>query len=315
MAAFPPQNYDKYRWTSPRLDKTKFQRYAAGSELFTDLERRNNHGQYSMFLGIEVSLASAEGPNHVLRLARHAWMTLRHSIPTMAAWTELDAAGDTLIVYRVASGPDEVHSWAERTVQLVTHSVDDVRNQLLDHLIPADSHDQTLLHIIPNTTSSREYTLIFSVNHTLFDSTGHKALTHHFLSALARYVGTKGQAEKEVSALKWGEEGANLLPPCTDILAETEPIHGPGYDQTLGGILQDVASTSPVSLVMFDDDFSMNSKFLFSALINIYVALPKADPSHPGACSISLPWIRRLGSYSMLSLRGSLSTIWVCAVS
>lgn len=247
MAAFPPQNFDKYRWTKVPADPALSQRYAVGSELFTDFEYRKIDGQHSMKLGIDISFGAAVAPDRLLHLAREAWTVLRHEVPTVSAWTALDSGGDVLIQYRVASSAAEVQNWAERTAHLIEGvAVDDARNQVMDHVVPASSRDQTFLRIVA--VSSTHYLLILSTTHALYDGAGHKALAHRFLSTLARYVGTEGLAEKEVNALEWGGESENLLPAYTNIHLETEPRQGPVYDQTLGGILHDFATAMPVSV-------------------------------------------------------------------
>jgi hypothetical protein len=245
MTAFPPQNFAKYRWTSVPSDPALFQRYAAGTELFTDFEYRNLDGQHSMKLGIDVSFGTVLAPTRLLHFARAAWTTLRYEVPTVAAWTNLDAAGDTLIQYRIASGTSEVQDWAERTVQLIEGvSTEEATNQVLDRVIPPSSHDQSTLHIASRTPT--EYLFILSTIHTLFDGSGHKAVAHRFLSTLARYVGDEGLAEHDLTMLQWGNESGHLLPSYTDVHVESEPRQGSVYDQTLGGIMHDFATALPV---------------------------------------------------------------------
>jgi hypothetical protein len=246
MVAFPPQNFAKYRWINVPSDPSLFQRYAAGCELFTDFENRNIGGQHSIQMGLNLSFRTPLSPNHLLYLVRAAWITVRHEVPTVATRTELDAAGDTLLQYRVASGTSEVRSWAERTVQLLQGiAPDDASSQLMDNVIPPSSRDQFRIHIVPVT--SVDYVFILSTIHSLCDGAGYKAIAHRFLSNLARYIGEEGLADTETDQLKWGNESDHLLPSYTDVHLESEPKEGLAYDRTLGTILHDFATTLPVS--------------------------------------------------------------------
>jgi hypothetical protein len=253
--AFPPHDHNKYRWVAAGSDEPGlFRRYAAGCERFMDFQHRYLNGQMNISFGVDLSLISPLPTSQLLDTLRKAWISLRFDIPTIAAGTIQDGDDDTVMLYRAAKGKEDVDAWAERTVQTVdAATTDEALERIGVRRLPDENGDQTFLYLFPRSGSEAiaardtEYTLVLYTHHTPFDGAGVKVLMSRFLAILARYIGNNELAAREHDALKWGEEGKNLLPACPQIVAESEALEGPRYEQTLGGIMTDIAMNMPVS--------------------------------------------------------------------
>jgi hypothetical protein len=250
--------YDKYRWRASETAPSIFRRYVVGAERFVDFENRHLQGHGNIILGIEADIGPAISTNAVISAARAAWMSLRFAVPTIAASAEIDAEDERLLVYRVASSSAEAEEWAVRTVQLMhAKTWDDAHNQLSQRTLPDQRGDQTFVYVVSQTAS--RYTFIFYTDHATFDGTGIKGLMSFYLTLLARYLNADGLYHKECSALRWGEEHKNLLPPFPHVLADETHLDGPEHQRTVAHILEGLKQPSLVSIL---DDYNLRSSHL-----------------------------------------------------
>jgi hypothetical protein len=70
-----------------------------------------------------------------------------------------------------------------------------------------------------------------------------------YLTLLACYLNANGLYHKECSALRWGEEHINLLPPFPHILADKTHLDGPEHQRTVAHILKRIKQLSLVSIL------------------------------------------------------------------
>jgi hypothetical protein len=242
-----PVDYPKYIWRESKDDKGYFIREAAGCEAISGLLNRFVDGEGNIYLGVSVSFkASVPTIDVFLSLIRSAWVTLRFSVPTVAAHKEHDSQGSPLITYRVANSHEDALQWARRTVRLreTSASLDGLRFELSKSPIPEVNKDQTFLYVVPRSQTSTDFLLCTS--HVPFDGAGIKIVFSKFLETLSEYISSPSLATSQIFA--WGTEGKNLLPAITEILAPGEDCKGPRYIQTLDTPLQTwkLASSIPV---------------------------------------------------------------------
>ncbi|KZV87145.1 hypothetical protein EXIGLDRAFT_724036 [Exidia glandulosa HHB12029] len=236
--AFPAQDFAPYLWRQSDAEPGVFVRRGAGGEAFEDFCNRAIYGEQNLFLGVHLKLAKPVDAAVLLRAFRSAWISLRFVIPTLALETKQDAADNTLLVYKVAKDLADVTLWAERTAQLVETStdLDEIRANACTRTLPDAAGDQTFIYLVPQ-ASTTEYGVLLQTHHTPFDGGATKIVMTRFLEILSTYIDNEALAQKHVSSLSWGKETDNLLPAYTKVVASTEPLSGPAYDQTLGAIM------------------------------------------------------------------------------
>ncbi|KAJ7749616.1 hypothetical protein B0H16DRAFT_1691762 [Mycena metata] len=174
-----------------------------------------------MFLGANISAARPIVSKSLLKHARNAWVSLRYTLPTLAAHTEQDSDGNTLLTYRTASSAADAQAWAERTPLLHEEEVktlDDLRYELGEKLLPDANGDQTFLHLVVHSDTS------FGV------------LLH---TPLALLLDAGSPADLN---LKWGDEHANLTPAAGRVLGPNEVVEGAGYGETLNSVMMGFAT-------------------------------------------------------------------------
>jgi hypothetical protein len=239
-------DYDKYRWQSSETNPNIHRRSIVGAEHIVDFQNRYVRGQHNLMMGCDVNIVLSTSSD-VLRAARQAWTALRFAVPTVATLSEVDPAGERLLMYRVAADQEDAAAWAERTVRLLEAATwHDAHEKLSQLSLPeADSGDQTFIYIVPHNIA--HYTFIVHTDHTSFDGTGIKILMSRFLANFARYVSDDTLAGQELSALQWGQEHANLLPSYTQVMADEKSLFGLEHDETATQILQDIQRTCSVS--------------------------------------------------------------------
>lgn len=244
--AFPPVDFSRYVWRTSPEDPMYYIREAAGGEVIEDVWNRFNHGEQTLFIGVDTSIDSSPSSSKLLDACRNAWVALRFTIPTIAAHTEQDAVGNTLITYRVANDSAEASSWAERTVRLheTTDDLDEIRYKIGKIHIPDENGDQTFLYVVPRSNSSVSFLL--HTAHTPFDGAGAKALFSRFFRLLSTELDNSLASSNK--ALAWGSEGAKLTPVASEILGPNEQREGEGYQKTLGNVMSDLGSAMPVRL-------------------------------------------------------------------
>ncbi|EIM79595.1 uncharacterized protein STEHIDRAFT_143167 [Stereum hirsutum FP-91666 SS1] len=241
--AFPPVDFSRYVWRTSPEDPMYYIREAAGGEVIEDVWNRFNHGEQTLFIGVDTTIDSSPSSSKLLDACRNAWVALRFTIPTIAAHTEQDAVGNTLITYRVANDSAEASSWAERTVRLheTTDDLDEIRYKIGKIHIPDENGDQTFLYVVPRSNSSVSFLL--HTAHTPFDGAGAKALFSRFFRLLSTELDNSLASSNK--ALAWGSEGAKLTPVASEILGPNEQREGEGYQKTLGNVMSDLGSAMP----------------------------------------------------------------------
>ncbi|GBE83323.1 hypothetical protein SCP_0503710 [Sparassis crispa] len=242
-APFPPFDFGRYVWRASPDDASHWKREAGGGEYIDDVFHTKNHGEQFLFLALKATLSKPVPTTELVARARDAWSALRFSTPTVAAHTEHDAAGTSLITYRTAKDATEVHDWAARTVRLVegTPDLDDLRFELGKLMIPEQSGDQTFLYIVARSDTS--YDFLLRTSHVTFDGAGIKIVLTLVLTKLALYLSDPALVAKE--KFEWGAEAKNLLPCISEILGPTEKREGETYTRCLSNMLGDLGGAMP----------------------------------------------------------------------
>jgi hypothetical protein len=229
-----PPEYAKYSWRVSDADPSAYARHGMGVDRLLHLFKDR------MFLGVDLSFANPLSRGDLLVAARKAWITLRFQEPVVASSMNTTVDDDLLMVYHLVTDPSTLEAWAERTVELTEAStLADARTKI-DQRRPEtpDAHnDQTFLHIVPR-GSDKEYTIVLYGTHVPYDGAGYQAIMTRYLRHLARYAFDRTLVEKEHAALRWGEEAKNLPPPYFEVVAKSEPLNGPVFNQALASSLQ-----------------------------------------------------------------------------
>jgi len=206
-------------------------REAAGGETTEDVWHRLNNLEQVLFLGIKASFSNPIRVDTLLEYARSAWAAMRFEVPIIALSTTTDAAGRSIMTYRVPKGVEGVRAWAGRTIRLVDRApdLDDYRFSIALMPIPDEHGDQTFIHIIHR--SDTEYDFLLHTSHVPFDGSGIKIVMREFFERLARKISDPSSVSEH--RCQWGTETSNLLPAVTEVLGPDEPRSGEKYDQTL----------------------------------------------------------------------------------
>jgi hypothetical protein len=240
--AFPPPDYTKYRW---RASGAVHERHLVGAELLCYHWAIGADGQGSGYLRFDTELARAVPTDAFVAAARAAWITMRFGTPIVATTTAPAADGAPALVYRTAPDHAAAAAWAARTVQLVDASALAVEHDVLSRWrVWEDGADQAVLVVLPRADTRYELGLL--LGHAWTDANGAKVAMSRFLALLARYLHEPALAEREHAQLRWGTEGANLLPAFPELVADSEKLRGPEYDATLASIMNDFVTTLPV---------------------------------------------------------------------
>ncbi|TFK50405.1 hypothetical protein OE88DRAFT_1712963 [Heliocybe sulcata] len=239
---FAPMDFSRYVWRVSPDDSSKYLREAAGGEVIEDVWNRFNHGEQNLFLAADLELSVDTPVNDFIARAKAAWLAMRFSLPIVAANTEQDEAGNSLVTYKVPHDQQEALEWASRTVRLYegTTDLDELRYRIGQNKIPEPNGDQTFLYFV--TRSSTSYGLLMHTHHTPFDGAGTKIAITKYLQILAPYLSVPSLASKQ---FQWGKEVENLTPVASEILAPSEPREGEPYNQTLAGVMGDLAAAMP----------------------------------------------------------------------
>lgn len=259
-----PVDFSRYVWrarTSPSFSTdvdtnaspgpAYYTREARGGELFEDVCNRFANGDQTLFLGLQLRLASPLPTSVFMQHVKDAWAALRWAVPNLAVRTEHEE-GRTLLAYRASADAEEVRKWAERTVRLrelekegKEKALDELRWELGTHFIPEASGDQVFLYIVPY--SETEFGLLLHTSHSVMDGAGTKVLLTLFLRELAGQLHfTPTCAKKKLEEFAWGKEGENLVKCATEVAGDLEPLDGPAYESTLKTVLGDMGSYLPV---------------------------------------------------------------------
>lgn len=241
--AFPPFDYTRFQWCRAPDDPHLLRREAFGGEAIEDFFHRFNHGEQTLFLGLRLTLHAPVTPSDLVARAREAWTRLRHEVPLVATKLTYNAAGNTLITYREAAAALDVTDWACRTVRLSqVADLDELRFALSTVTIPDEDGNLTLLYVLPG-GSETSCSLLIQTSHVPFDGGGIKVLGNKLLALLAAGLADGAGAPPP---LQWGDEGKNLLPCVTEILAPDEEREGERYTHTLMEVLGDIGAALPV---------------------------------------------------------------------
>ncbi|KAJ7748629.1 hypothetical protein B0H16DRAFT_1319703, partial [Mycena metata] len=231
-------------WAPSADDPTYYTRRGWAFETIEDVFNRQKHGEHTMFLGANISAARPIVSKSLLKHARNAWVSLRYTLPTLAAHTEQDSDGNTLLTYRTASSAADAQAWAERTPLLHEEEVktlDDLRYELGEKLLPDANGDQTFLHLVVHSDTS--FGVLLHTSHVPFDGTADKIITTRFLKtacSLARCWFSR-RSEPEM-----GRRTANLTPAAGRVLGPNEVVEGAGYGETLNSVMMGFATVMMV---------------------------------------------------------------------
>ncbi|KAF8581965.1 hypothetical protein K439DRAFT_1653936 [Ramaria rubella] len=242
MSLPPPLDYTRFQWRPSPDDCRLYIREAAGGEAIEDVWNRFKNGEQTLFFGLDLRLQQGIHSQSLLSHGRTAWAQLRFAVPTVAARTAYDTAGNTLITYRAAESESEVDAWAKRTLRLSedTRGLDHVRYELGKVHIPEENGDQTFLYIVPG-ADEKTYSLLLHTSHIPFDGAGSQILMNKFLIFLSHAIA----GDIESSTLNWGTEAKNLLPSVSEVLGPEELRDGEQFMNTLGSIMGELGAAMP----------------------------------------------------------------------
>ncbi|KAJ7028095.1 hypothetical protein C8F04DRAFT_69542 [Mycena alexandri] len=223
-----------YDWAPSPDDSSYYTRRGWAFETIEDVFNRQKHGEHTMFLGADISAAHPFVTKSLFEHARNAWVSLRYTVPTLAAHTEQDAEGNTLLTYRTASSAADARAWANRTVLFHEEykNLDDLRYELGEKFLPDANGDQTFLHLIVRSDTS--FGVLLHTAHITFDGVSAKIITTRFLKKLALLFDTGSPADLN---LKWGDEYANLTPAAGRVLGPNEVTEGAEYGETINSVM------------------------------------------------------------------------------
>jgi len=238
MAAFPPMDFKRFEWRSSPKDQQILVREAMGGELIEDFWNRFNHGEQTLFIGVEFKNLAPVSSDVLVEKARAAWAHLRFLIPTVASGLDYDEQGRVLMTYKIAKSQAVVDAWIARTfrVQKDVTSLDDLRYVEGQAPLPDSNGDITFMHFVPDLKQDT-FGVLFHTHHTPFDGAGIKIVMSKFVKLLAANL--TGTSDVKPS---WGEEVKNLEPAASSILADDQITDGPVYQETLGTILTSLAT-------------------------------------------------------------------------
>ncbi|KAF9478578.1 hypothetical protein BDN70DRAFT_808554 [Pholiota conissans] len=225
-------DFERFVWRNDEKVPGRLYREAGGGEVIEDIWKLMKHGEQNLFLGVYASLAPSVSLSQAELLAhtKSAWKSLRWEVPTIASstahiWHE-GRAPTTFITYDLAKNAEDVNSWVDETVKIFPEyagkTLDELRYDIGQEPIPANDLDrQTFLYLVP--FSAHKFGLLMHTAHTTFDGAGVKILMTKLLGHLAQYA-TDAAAYKaeQAGVMRWGEEGANLLPIITEVLKKRE---------------------------------------------------------------------------------------------
>ncbi|KAJ6576415.1 hypothetical protein DFH09DRAFT_1149274 [Mycena vulgaris] len=218
----------RFQWTQfiSAEGLSTHKRQLCGGEHVQDLNNRLLNGETTiLFFGTSLSLETPMTEAHLLAAVRNAWISLRFSVPTIAATIEVDEEGISSMVYR-AEDQGAVGVWTDRT--FCVHrgvGLEGLRRQLGLHPIPSQFGDFTWLHFIPEEVDEQGivsgFSLLFHTHHALFDGVGAKNVMIRLISQLAQLSG-----DPREESLEWGRETSNLPPAAFSVLSphEATPI-------------------------------------------------------------------------------------------
>ncbi|KAJ7763058.1 hypothetical protein B0H16DRAFT_1414358 [Mycena metata] len=228
-------------WSPSPDDPSCYTRRGWAIEILNDVSNRHKHGQTSMFFGADISAVRPFVTNSLLEHARSAWVSLRYTLPTLAAHVEQDTEGNTLLTYRTASSGADAQAWAHRTLLLDEEhkTLDDLRQKIEGRPLPDANGDGTFLHLIVRSDTSFE--VLLHTSHVPFDGVALKIVTTRFLKKLALLL-DGGSPDLN---LKWGDEYTNLPPAAGRVPGPNEVVGGAQYDETLKSVMMGFATAIP----------------------------------------------------------------------
>ncbi|KZT60758.1 hypothetical protein CALCODRAFT_515143 [Calocera cornea HHB12733] len=241
---FHPHDFTRYQWHLSPTDPKTYQRETSGIEVLMDFGTRFNHGQFTLFLGLELDFKTSISATEFEHLAREAWIALRFQVPMIAARTPVNADNRAIFTYRSPDSFAEVEDWATRTVRVGRDcdSVDTLRHEVGNQYTPDPDGDQVFLYVASN--NGRPSGLLLQSSHMIFDGMGSKALMHIYLRHMLTPL-LSGESKADIATLTWGNEVETLLPCVSEVLAHNEPRVGSEYDKTLQEVLKGFASYMP----------------------------------------------------------------------
>ncbi|KAJ7762907.1 hypothetical protein B0H16DRAFT_1805628 [Mycena metata] len=221
-----------YDWSSSPDDPSYYTRRQWGFEILNDVLTRQKH-QTPMFLGADIAAERPFVTTSLLEHARNAWVSLRFTLPTLAAHTEQDTEGNALLTYRTALSAADAQAWAGRTLQFHEEhkTLDGLHKKLRGTHIPDANGDQTFLHLIVRSDTS--FAVLLYTSHVTFDGASAKIVITRFLKKLALLL-DGGSPDLN---LKWGDEYSNLTPAVVRVLGPNEVVEGDQYGETLNSVM------------------------------------------------------------------------------
>ncbi|KZT60759.1 hypothetical protein CALCODRAFT_480424 [Calocera cornea HHB12733] len=243
-ADIPPHDFNRHQWRSSSEDPKTYQREPSGTEVLMDMENRLNHGEFTLFLGLELDFRMDISLTEFEHLAREAWIALRFQVPTIAARTPVPATNRAIITYRIPDSLAELEDWANRTLRPARDcdSVDTLRHEVGNRYISDPNGDQVFLYVVSK--DGRPTGFLFQASHVIIDGKGTKILMDIYLRNILVPVLAE-EVKLDLSSFKWGLEVENLLPCVSEILVPHEPREGPEYDKTMQEVLGGYASEFP----------------------------------------------------------------------
>ncbi|KAJ7711004.1 hypothetical protein B0H16DRAFT_1820332 [Mycena metata] len=200
-------------WAPSADDPTYYTRRGWAFGTIEDVFNCQKHGEHTMFLGANISAARPIVSKSLLEHARNSWVSLRAA---------------------------DAQAWAERTLLLHEEKVktlDDLRYELGEKLLPDANGDQTFLHLVVHSDTS--FGVLLHTSHVPFDGTSAKIITTRFLKTLALLLDVGSPADLN---LKWGDEHANMTPAAGRVLGPNEVVEGAGYGETLNSVMMGFAT-------------------------------------------------------------------------
>lgn len=210
-------------------------REAAGGEVIEDVWNQFNHGEQTLFLAVDTTFSAPLSKVDLLETCRNAWIALRFDLPIIAAHTDHDESGNTLITYRLVEEYAHAYSWATTTLLLYEsdETLDETRYRVGQIPLPNSRGEQTFLYVIPRREASVSFLL--HTSHVPFDGAGIKVIFSRFLRFLSKDM--DGSIASHNKLLPWGTEGANLTPVALEVLVPDEAREGEEYRRTLERVL------------------------------------------------------------------------------